>query len=115
MLAVQEKDRMALLFTENRQQHVAEADFLLAARLHVKYRTLQDALEAERRLHLALLGLLKVRRRLVDVVLQILLKFSQIRPAGAQDLAHLRRVENGKQQVLNRQVLMARLACPMKR
>ena len=47
------------------------------------------------------------------MLLQLLLELGQIRAAGAQDLAHLGRVEDGEQQVLDRQVLMARLARPM--
>ena len=101
---------MALLLAEDRHQHVADADFLLAARLHVEHRALQHALEAERRLHLALLAFLEPRGGLVDVLLQFLLELRQIRAAGAQHLAHLGRVEDRQQQVLDRQVLVTRLA-----
>ena len=38
------------------------------------------------------------------------LSSGEVRAAGAQDLAHLRRVEDGQQQVLDRQEFMARFA-----
>ena len=38
------------------------------------------------------------------------LSLREIRAAGAQDLAHLGRVEDGEQQVLDRQVFVARFA-----
>jgi hypothetical protein len=76
----------------------------------VEHGALQYALEAERRLNLALLGLLEARRRLIDVLLQLLLQFGEIRPARAQHLAHLGGVEDREQQVLDRQVLVSRLA-----
>ena len=91
-------------------EHVGDADFLLAARLHVEHGPLQHALEAERRLHLALFGLVEARGGLIDVLLDLLLELREIGAAGAQDLANLRSVEDGEQQVLDRQVFMARLA-----
>ncbi|MNC74948.1 hypothetical protein D3C75_1263960 [compost metagenome] len=47
--------RLGLLFAEDRHQHVGTAHFAPAGGLHVEYRTLQYALEAERRLRVALL------------------------------------------------------------
>jgi len=90
-------------------------DLFLAARLHVEQGTLQHALEAERRLHLALLAVLEARRRLVDVLLDLLAELGEVHPAGAQHLAHLGSVEYGEQQVLDRQVLVPRLACLVER
>ena len=109
-MAIQQKYRVTLLLAENRHQHVADTDFLLAARLHVEHRPLQYPLETERRLHLALLALLEARSRLLDVIAQLLLQLRQIRAAGTQHLAHLRRVEDREQQVLDRQVLVPGLA-----
>ena len=109
VLAIQQEHGVALLLAEDRDQHVGDADFLLAARLHVEHRPLQHALEAQRRLHLALLAFLQARRGLVDVFLELLLELAQIRAAGAQDLPHLGRVEDGEQQVLDRQVFVTRL------
>ena len=53
-------------------------------------------------------------RRLIDVLLQLLFEFGQVRPAGAQDLAHLGRIENRKQQMLDGKVFMTRFARAMK-
>ena len=110
MLAVEQKHGVALLLAEDRDQHVADADFLLAARLHVEHRPLQHPLEAERRLHLALLAFLEARGRLIDVLLELLAQLREIRAAGAQHLAHLGGVEYREQQVLDRQILVTRLA-----
>ena len=107
--AVEQEYRMALLLAEDRDQHIGDADFLFAARLHVEHRPLQHALEAERRLHLALLAFLELRGRLVDVLLQLLLEFGEVGSAGAQHFAHLGRVEDRQEQVLDREVLVTRL------
>ena len=101
---------MALLLAEDRHQHVRDPDLLLAARLHVKHRSLQHALESERRLHLALLTLIELGGGLIDVLLQLLLELCEVRAAGAQHLAHLRSVEDREQQVLDREVFVTRLA-----
>src|SRR5205807_2405345 len=71
---------------------------------------LPHSLEAESRLHLALLALLEPGCRLVDVVLQLLFQLDRVRPAGAQHFANLGSVENREQQVLDRQVLVTGLA-----
>ena len=51
--AIQQMHRVALLFTEDGDEHVGDADFFLARRLHVEHGALQDALETERGLHFA--------------------------------------------------------------
>ena len=56
---------------------------------------------------LAFLAFLEPWGRLLDVVAQLLLQLHEVRPAGAQHLAHLGRVEDREQQVLDRQVLVA--------
>ena len=110
MLTIQQEHGVALLLAENRDQHVSDANFLLAAGLHVEYRSLQHALETQRRLHLALLAFFQPRRRLIDVFLELLLQLAQISAAGAQDLAHLRRIQDCQQQMLDSQVLVTCLA-----
>jgi len=114
-LAVEEEHRVALLFAEDRHQHVADADLFLAARLHVEHGALQHPLEAERRLHLALLAFLETRRRLIDVIPEFLLQLREVGPAGPQHLTHLGRVEDRQQQVLDRQVLVTGFARLMER
>ena len=106
VLAIEQEHRVALLLAENRDQHVGDADFLLAARLHMEHRPLQHALETQRRLHFALLAFLQARSRLIDMFLELLLQLAKIRAAGAQDFPHFRRIEDGEQQVLDSQVFV---------
>ena len=105
-----------LLLAEDRHQHVGDGDFLLAARLHVEHGALQHPLEAERRLHFALVVLGEARRVLLDEGLEVArLSLLRVGAAGAQDLAHLGRVENGEQQVLHRHEFMTRFARALER
>ena len=104
-----------VLLAEDRDQHVRRRDFLLAARLHVEHGALQHALEAQRRLHFAVVVVLEPRRGLVDEVLQVLAQAGDVGAAGAQDLAHLGRVHDGEQQVLDRHEFVARLARRLER
>src|SRR6185437_8420701 len=108
VLAVEQEHGVALLFAEDGDQHVGDAHFLLAARLHVEHRALQHALEAERRLHFPLLALFDTRGGLVDVILQLLLELGQIGTAGPEDLAYPGGVEDSQQQMLDGQVLVTR-------
>ena len=48
----------------------------------MEHRALQHALKAERRLHFPFLALLDTRRRLLDVILELLLELGQIGAAG---------------------------------
>src|SRR5688572_18050346 len=91
-----------VLLAEDRHQHVRDRDFLLAARLDVENRTLQHALEAERRLNLALVVLLQAGGGLLDELLEFLAEPRGVGAAGAQDLADLGSVDDGEQQVLDR-------------
>ena len=111
----QQVGRVRVLLAEDRDQHVGRRDFLLAARLHVEHGALQHALEAQRRLHFAVVVVLEPRRGLVDEVLQVLAQPRDVGAAGPQDLAHLRRVHDGEQQVLDRHELVARLARRLER
>ncbi len=54
----QQVGRVRVLLAENRHQHVGRGHFLLAAGLHMEHRALQDALEAQRRLHFAVVIIL---------------------------------------------------------
>jgi hypothetical protein len=68
----QQVGRMRVLLAEDRDQHVRGRDFLLAARLDVEHGALQDALEAQRRLNLAIVVVLEPWRGLIDEVFQVL-------------------------------------------
>jgi len=101
---------VGLLLAEDRDQHVGDGHFLLAARLDVKDRALQDPLESERRLDLAVVVGSECRRGFVDEFLQVRLQPRQIRAAGLQDLAHPRGIQDRQQQVLDRHVLVTGIA-----
>src|SRR5580698_2145594 len=110
MLAIEQEHGVALLLAENRDQHVSNTNFLLAARLHVEHRTLQYSLEAQRRLYLALLPFLESRSGLIDMVLELLLQLAQIRATSAQNFPHLGCIEDREQQVLDGQIFVTSLA-----
>ena len=90
-----------LLFAEDRHQHVGDGDFLLAARLHVKDGSLQDALKPQRGLHVAVLAGRQTRRGLVDELLQFGLELGGVRTAGLQDLPDFGGIHDREQQVLH--------------
>ena len=58
---------MALLLAKDSHQHIDDADFFLASRLHMKHSPLQHPLEAQRRLHFAVITFRQFRRGFVDV------------------------------------------------
>ena len=71
---------------------------------------LQDPLEAQRGLHLALLAQAQAGGRLIDVFLQFQAQPGGIRPAGTQHFLDPRGLEDRVQQVLHRQELMTPVA-----
>jgi hypothetical protein len=109
-LLLQEIDRVRVLLAEDRHQHVGAGDFLLARRLHVQDRALDDALEAERglRVDLAIGG--DARRLLGDVLREVLAQLVHVGAAGAQHLGGRRVVQQREQQVLDGDELVALLA-----
>jgi hypothetical protein len=110
VLHAQEVRGMRLLFTENRHQHVGDRHLFLAARLHVEHRALEDPLEPQRRLHVAVLPGRQPGRGLLDELLEFGLELGSIRPAGLQDLPHFRGIDYREQQVLHGHEFVARLA-----
>ena len=98
-----------LLLAENRHQHVGDGDFFLAARLHVEHRPLQHPLEAQGRLHVAVLAGRQPRRRLVDELLQFGLELRGVGTARLEDFPHLRGIDDGEQQVLDGHEFVPRL------
>jgi hypothetical protein len=97
---------VALLFAEDGDQDIGDADFLATARLHMEHGTLQDALEPERRLDLAVLARLQARRARFDVRMQLGGETVGVCAAGAQHLADLRGLEDGVQQMLHGEELV---------
>ena len=111
VLLVQVIDRVRILLAEDRHQHVGAGDFLLAGGLHVVDRALQHALESQRRLGVAAV----VVDRASTTDLSIACSSSVRRRGKSVPLAlstglGRRVVEQRQQQVLDRHVLVARLA-----
>ncbi len=105
--AIQQMHGVTLFFTEDGDEHIGDAHFFLARRLHVEHGTLQDALETESGLHFTVFIIREPRRGAVEMFVERVLEPREVRAAGAQDFAHLGRIENGQQQVLDREELMA--------
>ncbi|MDT4809889.1 hypothetical protein FQZ97_427910 [compost metagenome] len=101
-LLLEQEHRLAFLFAEDRHQHIGAGHLALAGTLHMEHRTLQDALEAQRRLGFAILVVLGNQRRGgVDEFLQVPPQLVQVRPASPQ---HGRRglvVQERQQQMLD--------------
>ncbi|MCY1410751.1 hypothetical protein D3C76_1354550 [compost metagenome] len=84
-LLLEQKDGLALLFTENRHQHVGASDFTLARALYVKDSTLQDTLETQGWLGFAILVVEGDQwRGGVDELLQVVLEFVEVGAACTQ-------------------------------
>ena len=98
---VQEIDGVRFLLAEDRDQHVGAGDFLLAGRLHVEDRALDDALEALRRLRVRIRVRRESRRVLLDEVGQDAAQLVEVDAAGLEDLGGRRVVEHREQQVLD--------------
>ncbi len=98
---VQEIDRVRFLLAEDRDQHVGAGDFLLARRLHVQDRALDDALESLRRLGVRVRVRRQARRVLVDEVGQDAAQLLEIDAAGLEHLGGGRIVQHREQQVLD--------------
>ena len=103
-LLVQVVDGVRILLAEDGDQHIGAGHFLLAVGggLHVHDGALDHALESERGLGIDLLGTRDDRRVLLDEPGQALAQLVHVRHAGAQDLGSRRVVQQGEQQVLDR-------------
>ena len=104
-------DGVRVLLAEDRDQDVGAGDFLLAAagRLDVHDRALDDALEAQRRLGVDLVGAADGRRVFLDEAEQALAQVVEVGRAGAQHFGGRRVVEQRHQQVLDGDELVALL------
>ncbi len=107
-LLLEQEHRLAFLFAEDRHQDIGPGHFALAGTLHVEHRTLQDALEAQRRLGFALVVVLRDQRRGgIDEFLQVAPQLVQVGTARTQYRCRRLIVQQGQQQVLNRHEFMA--------
>jgi hypothetical protein len=109
-LLLQEVHGVRVLLAEDGDQHVGAGDFLLAGTLHVQDGALDHALEAERGLRVDLAVGRDARRLLGDVLGQALAQLVHVGAAGPQDLRRRGVVEQGQQQVLDRDEFVALLA-----
>ena len=110
VLHAEQVGRVRLLLAENRDQHVGDRHFFLAAGLDVEDGALEHPLEAQCGLHVPILPGRQPRRGLVDELLQFGLELAGIRTAGLQDLADLRRIHDRQQQMLDGHEFVACLA-----
>ncbi len=84
-LLLEQEYRLAFLLAEDRHQHIGASHFALAGTLHMKYRALQHALEAQGRLGFALFVMLGDQwRGGVDEFLQVMPEFLEIGATCAQ-------------------------------
>src|SRR5262249_54143371 len=98
---VEEVHRVRFLLAEDRHQHVSPGYFLLARRLHVQDRPLDDALEALRGLGVGIRVRREPGRMLVDEVGQHAAQLFQVDAASLQHFGRRRVVEHREQQVLD--------------
>ena len=109
-LLLEEVDRVGILLSEDRNQHVGPGHFLLAGGLHVQDGALNHALKAERGLGVDLAVGRDARRLLGNMLRQVLAQLIDVGAAGAQNLRRGGVVQQGKEQVFDGDELVALLA-----
>lgn len=111
-LLLEQKHGLALLLTEDGDQHVGARHLTLARALHMEYGALKNALEAQGRLGLAILVMLRDQRRGgVDELLQIMPELIQVGATGAQYGRCSLVIQQSQKQMLDRHELMALGTC----
>ena len=91
---------------EDRDQHVAAVDLVLAGRLHVRRGALEDALEAERLLRRTVVAVGQPLQLLVEVALELALRALDVAAAGADHLGDVVVVERALEHVLEAEELV---------
>ncbi len=109
-LFLQEIDRMRVFFAVNGDQHVGTIDFLFARRLNVQDGTLNHPLEAQGRLRVDVVFTGDAGRVLIDEFAEILPQQVNFGTAGTQGVGSRGIVQQGQQQVLDRDEFVAFLA-----
>ena len=104
-------DRVRVLLSEDRDQHIGAGDLLLAVRggLHVHDRPLDHALKAQCGLRIDFLGARHDRGIFANEITQVLTQIVDVGRTGAKHLRRRRVVQQGQQQVLDRNELVALL------
>ena len=106
-LALQQVDGVGVALAIEGDQDVAAVDLLLAARLHLQRRALQHPLERLGVLGFPVRPAGERRLGLVQVLLELAAQLGQPGAARAQDAGRHRIAEQGIEQVLQRDVLVA--------
>ncbi len=106
VLLLEEIDRVAVAFGEQRDEHVGAGHGVLAARLDVEDRALDHSLEAGGRLRIGLFGRLQLLILLVEVAPDDFAEFGQVDTAGEHHLRCVLVVDQREQQVLERRVFV---------
>ncbi len=82
-LLLEQEHCLAFLFAEDCDKHVGTRHFAFTGTLHMEYGTLQDTLEAQRRLGFAIFVMNGNQRRGgVDKLLQVVFEFVEVRTTG---------------------------------
>jgi hypothetical protein len=103
----EEMHRVGVLFAEYRGENVRAGHLLLLCGLHMQYRALDDALEADSGLRIHLLFTRNSRRMLINKRCDNLAQLIDIHAARAQHLCGRSIVQHGEQQVLDGNEFMA--------
>ncbi|MCY1518282.1 hypothetical protein D9M68_529940 [compost metagenome] len=107
VLLLEQEYRLAFLFAEDGDQYVGAGHLALAGALHVEHRALQDTLESQGRLGLAIFVVLRdQRRRGIDELLQVVPELVQIGATGPQHARGGLVVQKRQKKVLDRHELM---------
>ena len=108
-MPVQQVRCIGVLLAEDRDQHVAAQDLVLARRLHMVQRALQNTLEADGRLRIALF-LLQHGHVIGQHLSQVVFQAGHVTFAGAQDAERRGIFQQRQQHVLHGQVFVALVA-----
>ena len=100
---------MALAFGEDRDQHVGPGHLLAAARLYMRHGAMDHALEARRRLGVAMRVEHQARQLVIDIGGQFVAQDVDIDVASAHNRRRVAVVEERQEQMLQRCVFMAAL------
>ena len=100
---------MALALGEDRDEHIGARHFFAPGRLHMDHRSLDDALEARRRLGILIIARHQVAEFIVDVIGDRLAQCVEIDVARAHHSRRIRVVDQCQQEVLQGRIFVMAL------
>ena len=106
ILLIEQIDGLRVLLAEERHEDVCPGDLFLAGGLHMEDGSLQDALETERRLRVAIFAGRDQRGRFVDEGGDLAAQLLGVRTAGLENLRGGRVIQKRQQHMLDRHVLV---------